>query len=364
MQLVPAIHSSNSVPSMMAAISPTMVSIKQKHQLDVIESPTVPLNKNDDEKQTDNLDCPICGRKFVYQLNFTKHLAASGCCQPPCKKSRQEPVTSDAFKSNTLPRTSRSKKITRSNSIKSKKRQTIPSSSYHKQNCQLDFDATAQFHGNSLIMATSSDFQTTPSFSLTTTSESQIQLGIIMYCDFCQIQYSRENIFQRHRLAHALVIQLTRCLQLSLINNSQLYDSNISSYPAVQEWLVDQVRVNFNDQNWLIQAVREVELILNSNNMDVDFRERHGLADDNEFQKVLDLLMTQESNLVSKPLCQSEAHQVINFEPEAVVFTPSSVELSETSTSFTYDSSPAEPDSHSDALDTLAVIYKVSVAPF
>lgn len=330
----------------MAAISPTMVSIKQKHHLDLIESAvTVPLNKSDDEKRKDNLDCPICGRTFVCQPNFAKHLAAAGCCQPPSKKSRQDSVSNQAFKSNTLPRASRSKKVTRSNSTK--KRQTIPSViTNQQQDCQLgDFDVTTEFRENSLIMATSNEFCTTPSFislMTATTSEPRLerQETTMYYCDFCQMQYNEGHIFQRHRLAHALVIQLTRTLQLSLRNGSQQLDDMNS---AVQGWLGEQFRINFNDINWLKQAVGEVELILNCSNMDVDIRQRHGLSDDNDFQNVLDLLATQELNPLSTP-AEPEAH---------------SAELSAACTSSSCDSSPTEPNSLSDVLDSFVVVFKV-----
>lgn len=346
----------------MASSPPSnILSIKHKHQqLDPTESSNTQFNTNDDGKRTDSLDCPICGRKFVYPLNFAKHLASS-CCQPPCKKTRLEPEIKEPFKSNTLPRASRSKKVTRSNSTKSRKKQQAIHPPLHtrQQNCQFDPETTSQVEENSTIISTFKNVgkeACTSPFMLETsvTFQAGIQQDPAMCCDFCQLHFNEANIFQRHRLAHALVIQLTRCLQLSLLESPPVNETNITSQQAVQQWLTDQVRVNFNDLNWLKQAVKEVEQVLNCSNMDVDIRQRHGIADENEFQNVVDLLATQEFNSPSNNVNPYQS-EFSDYQSE-VIYTPSSVELSESGTSFTYDSPSTEADSFcSDVLDSFSV---------
>jgi hypothetical protein len=171
----------------------------------------------------------------------------------------------------------------------------------------------------------------------------------VMFCHFCTLQLSTENLYQRHCLAHALVIQLTRCLELSLPTfsppSNETASGNSSNSSALNNWLTDQIRVNFNDQNWLRLSVREVEQVLGNSNMDVDIRQRHGIRDDNEFQNVVDLLVTQDLNLSPRSDCCEVSRKPYFFPQEAAC------------TSVQYHPSPTESlPSSSDALSVCSFI--------
>ena len=258
-----------------------MASVKQRHHLDGIR----PLVSGNDNMRptTEYYECPICFRDFVHELNFVKHLAAAGCSsQPPCKKSRkQEPKVQETFKSNTLPRPSRSsKKVTRSNSTKLSRKKTAAhvNDNVLPECVATKTDITCEF----------SSYQDLSRMTLAAQQQMLSAKESGEFCDFCQLQTIPGVVSQRHRLAHALVIQLTRCLELSVINSRRETDS------AVLTCLSDQVRVNFSDCNWLRQAVKEVEQVLDWSNVDADIRQRHGVRDDTEFQNIVELLMTKE----------------------------------------------------------------------
>ena len=140
------------------------------------------------------------------------------------------------------------------------------------------------------------------------------------------------------------MIQLTRCLELSLppfspTNNEKASGSSNSS--VLNNWLTDQVRVNFNDQNWLRISVKEVEQVLGNSNMDVDIRQRHGIRDDADFQNVVDLLIHQDLNLSPRNEC-SEASRISYFFPEKTTVSDS-VESSGSCDLAQHHSSPINP---------------------
>ena len=322
-----------------------------------------------DENTKANQVCPVCGRTFVYQLNFVKHLTAAGCCQPPCKKSRKEPDidSTENFKNNTLPRARRAKKVTRSNSTKSRKRQTTLNSHQPeflpKSEVLSGFQETSPIPENEDLKI----LQATPQRPIYTTVSSEMNFQTpyhmpqnVMFCSFCNLQLSTENFYQRHRLAHALVIQLTRCLELSLPTfsppNNETTSGNSSNSSVLNNWLTDQIRVNFNDQNWLRLSIREVEQVLGNSNMDVDIRQRHGIQDDTEFQNVVDLLVTQDLNLSPRSE-SSEVSKVPYFFPEETIV-DKPVQTVEACTSVQCHPSPTE--SLSSALSVCRLITKVS----
>jgi hypothetical protein len=338
-------------------ISPSFMSIRPKHQ---VEGDPMTLPTSNDENLKTSQVCPICERTFVYQLNFVKHLTAAGCCQPPCKKSRKEPDidTTETFKNNTLPRASRAKKVTRSNSTKSRKRPTIPAN--HQPEFLPKSEVPSGFHETSPTLENEDlkIHQATPQRPIYTTVSSEMNLQRpyymppnVMFCHFCNLQLSTENLYQRHRLAHALVIQLTRCLELSLPTfsppSNETASGNSSNSSALNNWLTDQIRVNFNDQNWLRLSVREVEQVLGNSNMDVDIRQRHGIRDDNEFQNVVDLLVTQDLNLSPRSDCCEVSRKPYFFPEEAAC------------TSVQYHPSPTE--SLPSSSDTLSVCSFITI---
>lgn len=329
-------------------ISSPCVPLKQNHQIEELLSAKGTLLTSSEEKSRESQVCPICGRTFVYQLNFAKHLAAAGCCQPPCKKSRMdpEPDTKETFKSNTLPRTSRSKKITRSNSTKSRKKQTIPSLKNHLQEYLPNTEIISNFQG--APMMTDSREQENKTLRVTKQRpayasgpfEAQTlshSLQESTYCSFCDLQLNSENLYQRHRLAHALVIQLTRCLVHSLPRISSPHNETAcgSNLAVLDDWLSDQIRCNINDDNWLKLSVQEVEQVLGNSNMDVDIPQRHGIQDNAGFQNIVDLLVSQDLNLT--PASEFvDTTKVSDFIP---LETEKSVETTCISTSVTYDPS-------------------------
>lgn len=333
-------------------ISSPCVPLKQNHQIEELLSAKGTLLTSSEEKSRESQVCPICGRTFVYQLNFAKHLAAAGCCQPPCKKSRMdpEPDTKETFKSNTLPRTSRSKKITRSNSTKSRKKQTIPSLKNHLQEYLPNTEIISNFQG--APMMTDSREQENKTLRVTKQRpayasgpfEAQTlshSLQESTYCSFCDLQLNSENLYQRHRLAHALVIQLTRCLVHSLPRISSPHNETAcgSNSAVLDDWLSDQIRCNINDDNWLKLSVQEVEQVLGNSNMDVDIPQRHGIQDNAGFQNIVDLLVSQDLNLT--PASEFvDTTKVSDFIP---LETEKSVETTCISTSVTYDPSLIQP---------------------
>ena len=363
------------MPSTPDASHPPFASLRHKHQVEEID-PTTLLSSHD-EKLRANQVCHVCGRTFVYQLNFAKHMTAAGCCQPPCKKSRKEPEidTIETFKNNTLPRASRAKKVSRSNSTKSRKRSIIPPSSNNRH---------PEFLPNSEV--TSGSQETSPTTATPTNEEMEIlqvtqprpihatvssetasptpyyALQNVMFCHFCNLQLSTPNLYQRHCLAHALVIQLTRCLELSLPtfsqpNNETASGSSNSTSSVLNNWLTDQIRVNFNDQNWLRLSVMEVEQVLGNSNMDVDIRQRHGIQDDTEFQNVVDLLINQDLNLSPRNEC-SEVQRGPYFFPEESSLVS---ESSESPGSFTFVQGHQSPiESPSSIPDTLSVCISIT----
>ena len=362
-----------------ADMSPSFASIRHKHHMEGID-PTTVLTSNDEKLRASQV-CPFCGRTFVYQLNFAKHLTSAGCCQPPCKKSRKEPDidTSDTFKNNTLPRASRAKKVTRSNSTKSRKRQTI----LPLNNRQPEFlvnsnsEVTSGFQETSPTTATPAN-QEVEILNVTlqrstyaaVPSEMTSQLPYcatenVMFCSFCNLQLRTQNLYQRHRLAHALVIQLTRCLELSLptfsqANNETTSGNSSNNSSVLNNWLTDQIRVNFNDKNWLRLSVLEVEQVLGNSNMDVDIRQSHGIRDDTEFQNVVDLLINEDLNLSPRNEC-SEVSRIPYFFPEDTTVN-GSVEPSGSFTSLQYHPSPIESlSSNPDALSVCKVNHYSSL---
>lgn len=282
------------------------VSVKQNHQMEDIHPTTKTLLLPNEETSKDSQVCPICGRTFVYQLNFAKHMAAAGCCEPPCKKTRKdaEPDIKEAFKCNTLPRASRVKKITRSNSTKSRKKQTslnnhLPEYLPNSEMCFAEAPLiTTSTYRDSKLLTTQH-----PTHALATSEATSQTLFYIgqesTYCIFCKLQLYSENPYQRHRLAHALVVQLTRCLLLSLprISSADNETASGSNSAALGGWLSDQIRVNINDENWVRLSVHEVEQVLGHSNMDVDIPQRHGIQDNAGYQNIVDLLATQDLNL-------------------------------------------------------------------
>lgn len=348
-QLIPSINSYPVTTSTKPTVSPCVASIsrqQQQYQQMVELEPTTPALQAESAAVNmaagDNHECPICGREFVYQLNFVKHLAAAACCQPPCKKSRKlEEENKETFKSSTLPRSSRSKKVTRSNSTKSRKtRHTIPSLNAVVPELipSAGKEITCEYQENSLMTTGTKDLdiqQTTSTTRLLMATKTTTLEEIGEYCDFCQLQLGAAGNQQRHRLAHALVIQLTRCLEMSVMNSSRETDSG--NNPAVFNWLTDQVRVNFSDHSWLRQAVKEVEQVLDCSNMDVDIRQHHGIQqDDNQFQNSLvELLVTED------PPHQKNTCRILDPVPEGL----HPLELSETCwTSITSNPPSVQPD--------------------
>lgn len=254
------------------------------------------LSATDEGKEPNILECPKCGRTFVYKQSFAKHLAVDDCCHPPppCKKSRQEVADNEAFKSNTLPRVSRSKKVGRSQSTRSKNKKSISNPvDFSLQEFQQHSLNMTKIEGTSYLQATPTHVSPTAE----TSDGNSLLQGSTISCGFCQQQFSVDTLYQRHCLAHALVIQLTRCLQSSL-SDSLTNQVIPSSQPALNQWIVDQVELNVSDANWLRRSVNEVEQVLNGSNVDLDVWQSHGIKNDIEFQNVVDLLMTQELNVL------------------------------------------------------------------
>ncbi|KAI9556583.1 hypothetical protein GHT06_016373 [Daphnia sinensis] len=325
------------MPTLQDASSPC-VPLKQNHQIEDLQSTKGTLLITSEEKSRESQVCPNCGRTFVYQLNFAKHLAAAGCCHPPYKKSRMdpEPDAKETFKSNTLPRTSRSKKITRSNSTKSRKKQTILSSNNHLPNTEI----ISNYQGAPVTKASRDRDSKWATKQRPANASGHFEAQTFFYClqestycSFCDLQLNSENLYQRHRLAHALVIQLTRCLVHSLPRNSSPYNETAcgSNSAVLDDWLSDQIRCSINDDNWLKLSVREVEQVLGNSNMDVDIPQRHGIQDDAGFQNIVDLLVSQDLNLAPASKFADATSDFISQKPEK------SVETIGMSTSVTYD---------------------------
>ena len=66
-------------------------------------------------------------------------------------------------------------------------------------------------------------------------------------CNYCSLIISDQLLYQRHRLAHALLPQLHRNLKLAAINEDQ-------------QQLAIQVDNNFSDKNWVRWFIGQVEL--------------------------------------------------------------------------------------------------------
>ncbi|XP_057373336.2 LOW QUALITY PROTEIN: uncharacterized protein LOC130694283 [Daphnia carinata] len=338
-------HTTTSVMPILQDISSPCVPLRQNQQKEELQSTKGALLIASEEKSRENHVCPMCGRTFVYQLNFAKHLTAAGCCQPPCKKSRMDPEsdTKETFKSNTLPRTSRTKKITRSNSTKSRKKQTVPSLNNHPQEYLPNTVIISDLQGTPMMMLSRERFKILKATKQRPSNasgqyEAQTLFDSLQestYCSFCDLQLNSENLYQRHRLAHALVIQLTRCLVHSLPRISSPYnETTCGSNPAVLgDWLSDQIRCSINDDNWLKLSVQEVEQVLGNSNMDVDIPQRHGIQDNAGFQNIVDLLVSQDLNLA--PVSEfADATRILDFIPQE---TEKSIETTGMSTSVTYD---------------------------
>lgn len=266
----------------------SFVRVKPKYKLDDRDDQTCDDRITHDDHggkhtpEAESQQCPVCWRKFVYQLNFVKHLASASCHPPPTKKSRKDiesvngapdDPSSDSYKSNTLPRAKKSsRKPNRTGSVRNKKRQ-------QQQNKAIEsFTSTESNHPPGTRHVDDGREHETGTGDDNVSPSSRRVADSDITCHFCQMHLSSETHFRRHRLAHGLVMQLTRSLRLS-------------SSPG-KDWLAEQVRLSVLDKNWLRQAVREVEQCVERSDIDRVVRQRHGISDDADFDNVVDLLMT------------------------------------------------------------------------
>lgn len=307
-----------------SGIQPALTIIKQKPMAEEMQMDTKP-NLCIGEETKNNKECPVCGRRFVYHLNYIKHLSSASCSQPPCKKTRADHdlETTSTVKSNTLPRPGRAKKAARSNSMKLKKKPTDFALENESLISQLDLAANSNSQNNFNVKSVQGQnfVHATPSCPVSDSLPDETMETVLLlsqqYCQLCQMKFTTGSSYQRHRLSHALVYQITRSVQQSLLNSSAESTVAFTSSSSDRVLLRDQARANFNDHNWLRRAVSEVERLLYDSNMDVDVRRRLGLEEDDVFQKVVDLLMSPEFNLnPSKCSDLTQFERKLIFNPE------------------------------------------------
>ena len=221
-------------------------------------------------------ECPICRRTFVYGASFIKHVNAASC-HPLPKKSRLDQTAAVAAAkignvSSSVPFSNSSimgnpqSSVSRSNSTRIKparanKKNLRRSSSLSRAvetkdenfvQTSLLRDCTATENRETSVadtcaipLAASNDhnFGLLQGTSVATFAGTMSQLN----CNYCSLIISDQLLYQRHRLAHALLPQLHRNLKLAAINEDQ-------------QQLAIQVDNNFSDKNWVRWFIGQVEL--------------------------------------------------------------------------------------------------------
>lgn len=187
---------------------------------------------------------------------------------PPIKRSRHDVQT--AGQSNTLPRATRSSRLSRSGSMRNKIKPANPAGVDNQTPGPGEIpERTVQTEPVDSVLVDS------PAHSTPTTPRAHrgnIHPGRFD-CSFCSASFSTVELYQRHRLAHALVIRLSRTLESSLVSRQapQAEQELTGAANMLIESLIKRFRINLTNLSWLRCSVREVERLLLDDQLELTY---------------------------------------------------------------------------------------------